>query len=63
MIYSLRDKLKIEQMLVNLIDSLNHFIQKEPGIKIFYNFLSENWPTDSFFYFLVLRGILEQVTQ
>lgn len=63
MIASLRDKLKVEQLLVSLIDSLNHFMQKEPGLKVFYNFLSENWPTDSLFYFLVLRGILEQVTQ
>ena len=35
---------------------------KEPGVKIFYNFLSEQWPTDSLFYFLVLRGLLEQIT-
>jgi hypothetical protein len=63
MISSLKDKLKVEQLLVNLIDSLNHFVPKEPGLKIFYHFLSGNWPTDSLFYFLVLRGILEQVTE
>ena len=40
MIFSQKDKLKVEQQLVNLIDSLNHFILKEPGIKVFYHFLA-----------------------
>ncbi len=40
MILPHRDKLKIEQQLVNLIDSLNHFMQKEPGVKVFYHFLA-----------------------
>ena len=62
MISSQKDKLKIEQLLVNLIDSINHFMMKEPGVKIFYHFLAETWPTDSLFYFLVLRGLMEQVT-
>lgn len=62
MILTQKDKLKIEQTLVNLIDSLNHFMLKEPGVRIFYQFLSEQWPTDSLFYFLVLRGLLEQIT-
>jgi hypothetical protein len=62
MIASLKDKLKAEQLLLNLIDSLNHFMPKAPALKIFYNFLSEHWPIDSLLYFLVLRGLLEQVT-
>lgn len=59
---SQRDRLRAEQLLVNLIDSLNHFVPKEPGLRLFYSFLAEGWPTDALFYFLVLRGILEQVT-
>lgn len=62
MICSAKDKLKLEQLLVNLVDSLNHFLFKEPGLKLFYRFLSGEWPTDALFYFLVLRGLLEQVT-
>jgi hypothetical protein len=61
-ILSQKDKLKVEQLLVNLIDSLNHYMLKEPGVKMFYNFLSEQWQTDALFYFLVLRGLLEQIT-
>jgi hypothetical protein len=37
-------------------------VLKDPGVKIFYHFLAEQWPTDALFYFLVLRGLLEQVT-
>jgi hypothetical protein len=62
MICSAKDKLKLEQLLVNLVDSLNHFLPKEPGLKLFYQFLAGEWPTDALFYFLVLRGLLEQVT-
>ena len=62
MICSAKDKLKLEQLPVNLVDSLNHFLPKEPGLKLFYRFLSGEWPTDALFYFLVLRGLLEQVT-
>jgi len=39
-ISSIKEKLKIEQLLVNLIDSLNHFLHKNLGLQIFYNFLS-----------------------
>lgn len=62
MISSQKDKLKVEQQLVNLIDSLNHFMLKEPGVKVFYHFIAEHWPIDALFYFLVLRGLLEQIT-
>lgn len=57
-----RDKLRVEQLLVNLIDSLNHFQNKIPGLRLFYSFLAEKLPIDALFYFLVLRGLLEQVT-
>ena len=59
---AVRDKLKTEQLLVSIIDTLNHFLPKQTGVRLFYNFLSELWPTDALFYFLVVRGILEQVT-
>lgn len=56
-----REKLKLEQQLVNLVDSLQHFLPKLPALKIFHSFLAELWPVDALFYFLVLRGLLEQV--
>ena len=54
--------MKTEQQLVNLIDSITHFQLKCQGVQVFYRFLAEKWPVDAFFYFLVLRGLLEQVT-
>jgi hypothetical protein len=35
-----RDKLRVEQFLVNLIDSLNHFQNKIPGLRLFHSFLA-----------------------
>ena len=58
----LREKLKVEQLLVNLIDSLAHYQHKSEGVRIFSNFVAEKWPIDALFYFLVLRGMLEQMT-
>jgi len=48
--------------LVNLIDSVYHYQHKMEGVKIFNNFIAEKWPVDALFYFLVLRGMLEQIT-
>ena len=54
--------MKIEQNLVNLIDSVNHYGHKMVAVRIFAGFLSEKWSIDTLFYFLVMRGLLEQVT-
>lgn len=58
----MKDKLKLEQKLLNFLDGINYYQYKIQGVKLFHNFLSEKWPIDSFFYFLVLRGLLQQVT-
>jgi hypothetical protein len=57
---ALRDKLKLEQLLANFIDSVNHYAHKAQGVRLFSHFLAEKWPIDALFYFLVLRGLLEQ---
>lgn len=57
----MKDKLKLEQKLLNFLDGINYYQLKIQGVKLFHNFLAEKWPIDSFFYFLVLRGLLEQV--
>lgn len=57
----MKDKLKLEQRLLNFLDGVNYYQFKIQGVKLFHNFLAEKWPIDSFLYFLVLRGLLEQV--
>lgn len=56
-----KEKLKAEQLLVNLIESLNHFSFKHIGIQIFQNFLSGIYSSDTLNYFLVIRALLEQI--
>ena len=54
--------MKAEQLLVNLIESLNHFSFKHMGIQMFVNFLSGAYSLDVLNYFLVIRALLEQLT-
>lgn len=53
--------MKIEQLLVNLIESLNHFSYKHLGVQLFYNFLSGVYNLEVLHYYLVIRALLEQL--
>ena len=48
--------------MVNLLDSIVHFAHKSTAVRVFSGFLGERWSIDVLFYFLVMRGLLEQVT-
>ena len=54
--------MKVEQLLVNLVESLNHFSYKNIGIQIFYNFMAGIYNLETLNYFLVVRALLEQVS-
>lgn len=53
--------MKMEQLLVNFLESLNHFSYKHAGIQLFCNFLSGAYQLDALNYFLVIRAMLEQI--
>ena len=48
--------------MVNILDSIVHFGHKSTGVRVFSGVLGERWSIDVLFYFLVMRGLLEQVT-
>jgi len=45
-------------LLVNLVDSLNHFSYKHLGIQMFYNFLAGTYNLETLNYYLVVRALL-----
>ena len=47
---------------MNVIESVVNYGYKMGGVRIFGGFLGERWSIDTLFYFLVMRGLLEQVT-
>lgn len=55
--------MKVQQLLVNFVESLNHFHGKIAGVKVFTEFLSENYRLQELVFFYFLRKMLEDLTQ
>ncbi|EAS01770.2 hypothetical protein TTHERM_00564160 (macronuclear) [Tetrahymena thermophila SB210] len=52
---------QLEQQLVNLLVSVEFYSQKQPEIKLFQQFLQQNYDDDDLIFFLFARAISEKV--